>query len=59
MIRHKTKTVGWGSLGALLEKARQARADTWERVRRVVGDGAAMWAVAKLTLRIEDMEREP
>ena len=37
MIRRKT--VGWGSLGAL-EKARRARADTWERVRRAVEDGA-------------------
>ena len=35
MIRRKT--VGWGSLGAL-EKARRARADTWERVRRAVED---------------------
>ena len=30
MIRRKT--IGWGSLGAL-EKARGARADTWEKVR--------------------------
>ena len=37
MIRRKT--VGWGSLGAL-EKARRARADTWERVRRAEEDGA-------------------
>ena len=37
MIRRKT--VGWGSLGAL-EKARRAHADTWERVRRTVEDGA-------------------
>ena len=37
MIRRKT--VGWGSLGAL-ERARRARADTWERVRRAEEDGA-------------------
>ena len=36
MIRRKT--VGWGSLGAL-EKARRARAETWERVRHVQEDG--------------------
>ena len=36
MIRRKT--VGWGSLGAL-EKARRARADTWERVRRAEEGG--------------------
>ena len=36
MIRRKT--IGWGSLGAL-EKARRARADTWERVRRAQEDG--------------------
>ena len=35
----RRKTVGWGSLGAL-EKARRAHADTWERVRRTVEDGA-------------------
>ena len=33
----RRKTVGWGSLGAL-ERARRARADTWE-VRRVEEDG--------------------
>ena len=36
MIRRKT--IGWGSLGAL-EKARRARADTWERVRHAQEDG--------------------
>ena len=34
----RRKTVGWGSLGAL-ERARRARADTWEKVRRAEEDG--------------------
>ena len=34
----RRKTLGWGSLGAL-ERARRARADTWEKVRRAEEDG--------------------